>query len=617
MAFWNRSKDLEKAAPLLPQGAVANQLTPEQLNNIASQVMGSQVFEQLPRQTWINGIPFGPSLPLAPSAINPVGEDGRPEPRRWEYPVAWNVFVTETRLVPWKVLRSAADQIDIIRRCIEVRKAKITGMDWDITFSESASEMIRAKSGGDHIRAMQKARDSFNDEISRVRAFLQTPDKINGLSFKDWLGMMLEEVDVLDALAIYPHPDLKGDLHSLEILDGSTIKPLLDDRGMRPQNPYPAYQQMLYGFPRGEFLASSDDPDLDGSFSADELIYMRRNNRTWTPYGYSPVERCLPLADIYIKRQQWLRAEFTDGVLPQMLLNPKDTFTATPEQIRAYENIINDDLAGQTEQRHRARILPPGLEFIDNSGSSEKFSADFDEYLIKGITGHFGVLPSEIGYTPNSGLGGAGHQDGESNSADLIGIEPLVKWLEQQLSDICYRFLGMPRELEFQFISSDEKDSEADARRRDIEIKGGQRSINEGRSETGLPLIDSEVADLPILVTTDGLYFITDQGLKTAADYAPIPEQSSAPEEQPEEQPSALEQTEDQPTEDQPPAKSEQEDQIQEVKAFLKWAKKPNPERDFEFKHLMPTYADALNRAAKDQDLEMVKNLSELLLGKV
>jgi hypothetical protein len=608
VAIWNRKKDIDKAAPLLPQGSTATQFTQEQLTQIASQMYGSGVFEMLPRQQWVAGVPFGPNLPLTPSAINPVGEDGRPDPRRWEYPVAWNVFVTETRLVPWKVLRSAADQIDIIRRCIEVRKSKVAGLDWDITFTESASEMITRRFGGDHVRAMQKARDEFGDEIARLREFWQTPDRINGLSFKDWLGMALEEVDVLDALAIYPHPNFKGELHSLEILDGSTIKPLLDDRGMRPANPYPAFQQMLYGFPRGEFLASSDDPSLDGNFSADELIYLRKNNRTWTPYGYSPVERCLPLADIYIKRQQWLRAEFTDGVMPQMLLNPKDSFTATPEQIRAYENIINDDLAGQTEQRHRARILPPGLDFIDNSGSSEKFSSEFDEYLIKGITGHFNVLPSEIGYTPKSGLGGAGHQDGEASNAELIGTEPMVKWLEQQLSDICYRFLGMPRELEFRFMNHDGKDSETDARRRDIEVRGGQRTINEGRSESGLPLVDSEIADVPMLQTPSGLFFITAEGLKSAADYAP---ESNQPESN-----VAVQDTTSDQSQTGTPVDASQENQQQEIKAFLKWVKKGNTEREFEFKCVESLYADALNRAVKDNDLEMVKSLSDVVLGK-
>jgi hypothetical protein len=173
-----------------------------------------------------------------------------------------------------------------------VLKAKIAGMDWDITFSDSASELLAKGSDKNHVRAMADARDEYGDEIARIRTFWQTPDRISGLGFKDWLNMALEDLLVLDALAIYPHPNFNGDLHSLEIIDASTIKPVLNEYGTRPVTG-PAYQQVLYGFPRGEFLPVSDDPELDGTFSADELIYLKRNHRTWTPYGYSPVERAL------------------------------------------------------------------------------------------------------------------------------------------------------------------------------------------------------------------------------------------------------------------------------------------------------------------------------------
>ena len=606
MAFWNR-KDIEKAAPPLPAGATTTQFSPEQLAGIASQMYSVGNYIPLPRQAGMNAIPFGPSNPLSPSAINPVNEDGKTEPRRWEYPVAWNIFVTEQRFVPWKVLRVAADQIDLLRRCVEVTKNKIAGLDWDITFSEAASEMIASNSTDNHVRAMQKARDEFTGEISRVREFWQTPDRLNGMSFKDWATMLLEEVLVLDALAIYPHPDMKGDLHSLEILDGSTIKPLLDDRGMRPRAPYPAYQQMLYGFPRGEFTAASDDPSLDGSFNADELIYKIRNPRTWTPYGYSPVERALPLADIYLKRQQWLRAEFTDGVTPNLMFKSDPNFGGTPELLRAWENILNDDLSGQTEQRHRARIIPSGLDPIDFSGASEKFNASFDEYLIKGICGHFGVMPTEIGYADGGTLGGAGQQQGEAESASLIGANPLTRWLEDQISDISYKFLGMPRELVFRFDGGRSQETEASAKMRDMELKSGQRTINEARADLGLPLLDAPEADVPMLHAGSNLYFITPEGI-AAPSTGMMPETPTT-------QPMG-ESGEELPERDAEDAVDAEVDERQEIKAFLKWAKKGNTDREFEFLAVDSIHAAALNRAIQDDDFELAKSISEVYLKK-
>ena len=261
--------NVEKAAPNLPAGSVT--MTEQQMRQAQGaigQTYGNNV--PLERNPWLSMVPFGPGNPITPGAINPLRADGRPDPRRYEYQVAQNINITETRLVPFKTLRAAADQIDIIRRCIEVIKAKLVGLEFDIVLGQDAGEKIQAKSGGDHVRAMVKARDEMTDEIDRIRTFWENPDRANGLTFTDWLTIALEEILVIDALAIWPQKTVGGELYGLQILDGATIKPLLDDRGMRPMAPAPAYQQILYGFPRSEFAANNDDPQADGEFTSDE-----------------------------------------------------------------------------------------------------------------------------------------------------------------------------------------------------------------------------------------------------------------------------------------------------------------------------------------------------------
>lgn len=608
-----RNRNIEKAVPPLPAGTTANQFTAEQLQQMMQEQFGIGIFNPLPRNQGMAGIPFGPSLPLTPTAINPVDANGRTKPRRYEYPVAWNVFVTEQRLVPWKVLRASAEQIDILRRCIEVAKSKLITMDWDIVLSESANERIANDAGGNYLRALADARTKFTPEIARLRDFWQMPDRINGLIFSDWLNMALEEVLVLDALAIYPHPTVGGDLHSLEILDGSTIKPLLDDRGMRPQPPYPAFQQVLYGFPRGEFTATTDGEANDGEFESDELIYLVKNRRTWTPYGYSPVERSLPLADIYLRRQQWLRAEFTNGVSPDLLFTTDPQYGGTPELLRAWETIFNDDMAGQTEARRGAKLIPSGFTPVDMSGRSEKFSATLDEYLIKGICGHFGIMPSEIGFTPNSGLGGAGFQDGEAETSSVIGTGPYAQWLGALLSDISYKFLGMPRELEFRFDGGRTSESEADARRRSTEVAGGMRTLNEARAEMGLILIDSPLADMPMV---EGFpLFVSPEGVIAGTSTVGVDGDGTAL--TPDNELSGLVEVDSETNEptivqtDNKPNVEPTTDELKsaEIQAFLKWSAKGKRSREFEFKHMDSISAEALNHAAKSGDAEEIKSV--------
>lgn len=592
---------IEKRA--LPAGAVT--MTEQDMRNGSiGQSYGNNV--PLERQTFLP-VAFGPGVPITPGAINPLREDGRPDPRRYEFQVAQNINITETRLIPFKTLRAAADQIDILRRCVEVSKSKLVGLDWDIVLANDASEKITAASGGDHVRAMAKAREQFTDEINRVREFWENPDRSNGLTFSDWLMIAAEEILVIDALAVWPQKSVGGDLYGFQILDGSTIKPMLDDRGMRPAPPNVAFQQILYGFPRAEFTANDDDPKADGEFTCDDLAYMVRNRRAISTYGYSPVERALPLADIYLRRQQWIRSEYTDGVIPDLMFTTTADWGNNPDLLRAYENILNDDLAGQTEQRKRARLLPTGLVPVTNDGYGEKFKDTLDDYLITSICGHFGVQPAEIGFAPKGGLGGAGFEEGRAGNAEALGIQPLANWISKMLTNLSYTYLGMPRELEFRLMTSKRMDNEENARKNQIEVTSGGKTINERRSEMGLPLLDTPQADMPILVSGAGMFLFSPDGLINAAQLttAPALEGSEATEiEEPEAPEEAIE--------EETPVTIET---VKEVQAFMKWAKKGDRGRDFEFKTIDPIVAEALNQCVYDGDLDTAKALAKAYLA--
>ena len=579
---------------------------------------GFGVTDALTRDPNIATVPFNPGQAILPSAINRVREDGRPDPRRYEYQVAQNINITPTRLVPFSTLRTAADQIDILRRCIEVLKQKLVGLDWDIVLAEDAVEQVMVETGEKSFtRAQAIAKEKFSNEISRLKQFWEVPDIGNGLIFADWLNMALEEILVLDAWSVWPQKNVKGELRGLQILDGSTIKPLIDDRGMRPQAPFPAFQQILYGFPRSEFAAPDETLEADGEFSSDEMFYGVRNRRTMTVYGYSPVERALPLADLYLRRQQRLRAEYTDGVLPELMFETDANFGNNPDLLRAYENIFNDDLSGQTEQRKRARLLPAGIHPVQFDGYGEKFKDVLDEFLVTSICGHFGVMPTEIGFTPKSGLGGAGHQAGEGASSEVIGVVPLSQWVGKMLSQMSYVFMGMPRELEFKFMPSVRNDAEAEARADDLKVRGGRLTLNESRSREGLPLLDIPEADMPIFVTTAGTFVLTENGVEQLGgqpENAPTPEGTTGDTTPATGKPST---TENKPA-DEAPTAAETEDSDKaarnELYKFMRWLKK-SPTSTFTFNHIPTTYGETLNKFVSVEDFEGARWYAERYLA--
>jgi hypothetical protein len=290
-----------------------------------------------------------------------------------------------------------------------------------------------------------------------------------------------------------------------------------------------------------------------------------------------------------------------------------ENWGTNPDLLRAYENIFNDDLSGQTEQRKRLRLLPAGMTPVQFDAYGEKFKDTLDDYLITSICGHYGVQPSEIGFSPKSGLGGAGFSEGQSESAEAIGTQPLVNWISKMLTNISYTYLGMPRELEFRLMTSKRLDNESNARKNQIEITSGGKTINERRSELGLPLLDTPQADMPILMAGASTFLFSPDGIIDAATASTAPAlagpnaEAVAPVteigEKPDKEPTVIEEEEI------------ENETKNEVKAFMKWANKGKRARLFEFKTLDPIVGDALNRCAYEGDLESAKALAKAYLS--
>jgi len=609
------------AKALLPPGTV---IQTEAQIAAASVPQSGMLATPLERDPELASLPFPPAAPLFPALINTPRSEGRADPRRWEFPVAWNLQITEQRTVPFSVLRQVADNADIVRKCIEVVKAALMGQEWDISITPDAVSHVMSEQSISHLKASQLLRDDMRPEIARVKDFWKYPDRLNGMSFHEWLGQLLEESMVIDALSIYPNTSYDAKLHSLEILDGATIKPLLDGRGSRPVAPHPAYQQILWGYPRGEFTAT---PDADGEFTSDDLIYAPRTRRPFTPYGFGPVERCLPLVDLYMKRLQWFRTEFTDGVMPDLMMKTDMDFGNNPQLLQGYEQVFNDALAGNMEARRRMRILPDGFDPVFPRTADAKYSSLFDEFLVKSICGHFGVLPTQIGFTPQSGLGGSGHQKGEQDSAETLGLRPTITWVIDLLNMLSQRFLKMSHQLTFVFADGTEQDQRAMADRRQVELFTGQKTWNEVRTEMGLPLFEFPEADVPIVVAGRTILPLqaTFESVSINPDDTegePIDPQrakpapgAGTPNLVPASNPPLPPQNPNQPEPTKPgrvpPSKPVPEPVKAELAQFTKWAKSER-QRPFEFVHLVADDADRLN-ALVAVDAEAARELAGVL----
>lgn len=509
------TKALAPAAAQLAQRAAGRTYdTSQVLATLTQATYGQYPFRPMDRDPR-DRVPFGPLNPLTPDAIDPVRPDtGRAAPRLTEYPVAWNLPGVGERLIPWKVLREAANSVDVMRRCIEIRKARVAALDWTWNVRpEIVEQAFRADGTKGHDDIAADLRDRWSSEINRLTAFWDYPWKSQGLDFATWTRGIMEDRLVLDAVAIYPQTTYGGDLLGLEIIDGATVKLLLDHRGARPLPPFPAYQQIVWGFPRGEFQATTvtdDDGNTvsPGMFLSDQLIYFRENYRSWTPYGFSPVEQALISARLYLRRQGWMLEEYDGGVLPTMVVESPETLSLTPKERRAYEDSINDELNGQTQARHRAKFMFPGTTAKFLPDAAERYKPEYDLFLIKLLASHFGVPATELGFTEHHGLGGTGMHQAQKQSLEDAAIQPDIAMMESLVNMTSTQFLGAPPELLFGFTDPDgEDESTADKMAQD-RISRGTITLNDDRTRLGLPRYSFDEADKPYVLGAGGPVFL-------------------------------------------------------------------------------------------------------------
>ena len=294
---------------------------------------------------------FSPGLPMVPVQPMPV--------RRFDFPTGVNLIRTPRSYegFGFPQLRSFSN-VELVRLAIETRKDQIERLDWK----------VRTKIG-------RKPRTDANERISKAERLLRKPD--GDTQFDQWLRMVIEDLLSIDAPAVERRWSRGGDLIGLDVVDGSTIKLLVDSDGRVPRNPNPAFQQIIKGI-------------VWNDLTKKDLIYMPKNVRSGHLYGFGPVEQTIVTINTLIRRQAQQLAFFTEGTIPQGLISVPDGWT--PDQVAEWQDWMDSKLAGNTAEPAKLLSVPNGTVY---QGFKEPpIKDEFDEWLARVICYAFSIPPT-------------------------------------------------------------------------------------------------------------------------------------------------------------------------------------------------------------------------------
>ena len=261
---------------------------------------------------------------------------------------------------------------------------------------ESQDWVIRPK-------ALASRDDGANDpRVAALTEFFASPDKTH--SWAQWQRMLLEDRFVTDAAALYKRRDRKGNLYALEVVDGATLKPILDGNGRTPLPPDPAYQQILHG------VVAAD-------YTSDELMYLMRNPRSWKAYGYSEVEQVVVTVNVAIRRTLFSLEYYREGSQPDAFLGlPKEW---TPDQIMGFQKGFDGMMAGNLAARRRLKMIPGDAKYQETKQPPLKDM--YDEWLARVICFAFSISPEPFVQHTNKGTAETAH-----DRAIQEGLAPLT-----------------------------------------------------------------------------------------------------------------------------------------------------------------------------------------------
>lgn len=337
------------------------------------------------------------------SPLQPLPDYAPPETagRQWDFPVGYNLQQTPRPLskISFQLLRETVTKCDIMSVIINNRKDQIESREWTI-------RPIDAK------LAKDKKKTDADPRIKELTEFFQSPDKIN--SWDQWLRPLLDDLFVIDAPAVFVRRNKGGGIYGLEIMDGATLKLLIDANGRRPLPPSPAFQQILKGVPAV-------------SYTNDDLIYAPRNVSSHGPYGKSPVEMTMVTINAAINRAQFNASYYTEGNIPDAIGSlPQDW---TPAQAAQFTEWWDSLYSGNLAQKRKVKFVP-GIDHFTQLKEPELKNV-YDDYIARILCCAMGISVQPFVSMMNRATAGTAKESSQEE-----GKLPVENWIKSIINKV-------------------------------------------------------------------------------------------------------------------------------------------------------------------------------------
>jgi HK97 family phage portal protein len=338
----------------------------------------------------------------------------------------------------------------VVRRAINVVKDKVASMDWQ----------VRVRRGYNAAEVENAA-----ERLAVLRRCLEEPNAAD--SFRVLWEQVIEDLLVGGFGAV--EMEATGDPQQpfrLWAVDGATIQ---IDSQWNGQADKPRYAQATGRLGDQSQIALRDD----------ELMYVRLNPRTHTPFGLGRLEVAFETVNQFLSAQRYAGRLASNSVVQYALwLNE-----ATPEQHDRLIRWWQDEIEGTG----RVPVLssekkPEVLRFA--GGTDADLRLQWQELLIRMIANAFELPPMLLGVEGDVNRSTAGELADEAFQSAVVPVAKLIA--EHITRDLFAKKLGW-REFEFCFNELEGRDEASEAAIQKTLLEAGVLTVDEVRAMRGLP----------------------------------------------------------------------------------------------------------------------------------
>ena len=403
--------------------------------------------------------PYQPVAPFGPPSILDV--------REWDYPTGYNLEIVNRHIVLGEMLRGIVRGSGIIANELSARVDELVSLPWKFVLKNPAKGV--------------KSED--DPRIKELNAFFKMPDR--KIPYPQWMEMIFRERYTIDAATVYIWKNRAGTKpYALEVIDGNTIVPKIDDRGRIPDWPSLAYVQIVKGLPMDNFTER-------------EIVYMPRHRWAQNPiFGYSEVEQILMEATQQVRKTMYMLNFWAEGTCPDVMVCCPENWTA--EQIALWQGTFDALMSGNLKLKSKMRFIPGGGKPFEMKGSAgDLLKSEYDEWMARIVCRAFRTDPKPYIKEPEP----------RANSEQLQeqmraqGLNGEMLWWSSLMERLIFLGWGWD-DIGHAFDQNEEVAATDQATIDTANTSLGARTINELRDRDGLDAVEG--GDVPMVKTGTG-----------------------------------------------------------------------------------------------------------------